>query len=887
MKSTGWFNLHRHGENSMFDGMGKPKKAVARAVSLGQPALAITDHGNICGVIEHYAECNKAGIKPILGVEAYFQPKFNPDKKYFHLTIVCQSQKGYSNMCKLLSKAAYDSFYRVPILTFEQLEEYNEDLIVSSACIGGFIPQMYRLNKTDKARKALRYFKDIFGDRFYLELMPIEVSDKDDPELQEHVNEFLMDLGRETKTKCIITCDSHYISPEDHDTHNIMFKIGKIQNHADYSLRYMPSEKDISLRFKDMHGFYPEKYLKNTAEIADRCNVNLDFKEMIPRFDWGMPSKQKLKDLAKQGLIKKGKYYQRYVDQVKYELQTVYTLGLEDYFLLCWDIVNFARRKDIAVGPGRGSSCGSTLVYALEITDVDPLIMGTTFERFLRADKKKMPDIDMDFCRERRGEIIEYIMKRHPGRAAQIATFGYYKAKNLGNDLARVYGMDKNETELFKEQLEKVVGDRDRFEEVGLSELQEKQLIKINKKYPDVLKHFSKLFGQTRFIGKHAAGVAITVDDISNYCAIMRVKGGYQTCFDLNNLDKIKVLKMDVLGLAAASVVHEAEKRVGITFDYEMLKDKKIYREFKKGNTIGVFQFEKAGAVDICVKIEPESIQDLMAATALNRPAPIQLGILDKFVEGKNGNIGTKSIWYKYLEDTYGCVVYQESVMALCRGLAHMEWTDIDKQMKALREAGGSIKMGADVLQHLQDSFVNGSMKYSGMTKKDALELYDQMTLYLFNKGHGAAYVLTSFYEMYLKYYYPVEFYYALLKYEDDEYKREVYKAAAIKDGCVILRAHVNGKSTFSLKKLDGELVIQEGLSSIKNVGTKTAQVIEELGPFSCLDDFLETVPKRNRNSKVMDVLEKAGALEFDREKFIEDTVRYNSRLYHKNFRIR
>lgn len=503
-------------------------------------------------------------------------------------------------------------------------------------------------------------------------------------------------------------------------------------------------------------------------------------------------------------------------------------------------------------------------------------------------------DIDMDFCRDRRGEVIDYIMQRHPGRAAQIATVGYYKPKNLGNDLARVCKsiddtfMEKEELELFKKNLEDVYGERNRQKPVTLEELKQNNFLrKVNKRYPKILKHFSKLCGQVRFIGKHAAGVAITAKPIDEYCAVMKVKGGFQTCYDLNNLDKIHVIKMDCLGLAAASIVQEAEQLVGCNFKYSMLKDDAVYEQFRVGNTVGIFQFEKIGAINILLKSEPTNIQDLIAATALNRPAPIQLGILDDFIGGKNAGNRNRPPWYDLIKDTYGCVVYQEDVMTLCRELANMEWQDIDKQLKSLKTSGGMSKAEQGELDRLENAFVNGAYKHSQIPKKQARELYNKMVLYLFNKGHGAAYTIIGFYEMYLKIYHPLEFYYSLLKFENEELKREIYKSDAVKNGCILLKPHVNGGRRFRLIEWNGDKVIQEGLSSIKGIGEKTANVIEQLGPFSCYDDFMETVPKRSVNKRSVEILMQAKALEFDQDKIIKETIKYNSRLYNKRLIIR
>jgi DNA polymerase-3 subunit alpha len=402
--------------------------------------------------------------------------------------------------------------------------------------------------------------------------------------------------------------------------------------------------------------------------------------------------------------------------------------------------------------------------------------------------------------------------------------------------------------------------------------LTNKTLRRFNIQYKDFLKHFSKLYGQMRFFGKHAAGVAITSDDIDNYVAVMKVNGNFQTSYDLDSLGKIHVVKVDILGLKTMSVIKELERLTSVRFKYKMLDDDKLYEQFCNANTDGIFQFEKEGAKDVLRRVQPDNIQDLIACNALNRPAPIQLGVLDKFVAGKQGDIDKSVPWYTYTKDTYGTIVYQEHVMQICKEFANLSWDDTDKIMKNLSPDRNNDPQ--------RPKFVKGAVKYGGITKSQAEDLYDQMTLYLFNKGHGAGYTLISLYMMYFKVYHPLEFYYAILKYEDIDIKLDKHKCSAVADGQIIMLPHVNGTSRFSIKKVDGEKVIQEGLSSIKGVGLKTAELIEQLGPYDNYAHFIAKVPKSKVNKRIMDALENAGALTFDEEKYLKRVTKYNTSLY-------
>jgi len=884
----GWVNLHRHDCFSFFDGFSKPKDAIEYAKQMGQQAIGITNHGNMCGAISHYTECKDAGIKPIIGIEVYFQIKFNKDKKSSHLCLFAQNKEGYSNITKIITLANANNFYRRPIVDLEMLAKYNKGIIVTTACVAGLPARMVLAKREDLAIEFILLMNKLFEDRFYLEIMPYNVYDDNKVNMQKIVNEFYIKMNKKYYIPCILTCDSHYVKRNDYDTYQMMHAISKHAALADYAQRYMPTEKEVSERFELMHHSSPNEYLRTTKELADSVDLELDFKEIIPKYKCDIPSKDMLKKLIIKGLKSRGKYIYEYRKRLKMEYEVVIDLGFEDYFLLCYDIVDYARKNGIGVGPGRGSVCGSLLAYALRITDVDPILLGTDFERFLRKDKRKMPDIDIDFCQTRRKEVIDYICNKYKNRTAQIATFGFYKTKNLANDLAKVYEMPADILNKTKKLIKNLL--EDNIEELDKNEfLHNRRFEYLQEDYPDFIKHFIKLYGQVKFIGKHAAGVAITEDEISNYCPLMRIRGQIQCGYDLIALSKINILKLDILGLATVSAMNLACKEADINLEDVSLDDKNVYKEFSLGNTDGIFQFEKSGAKEILKKIEPKNMQELIAATALNRPAPIQLGILDQYVAGKNGEVNKNTLLYKQAKETYGCVVYQEQVMKICRNIAHMDWPDVEKVMKVLKVKGGVRGIYRDettTMDSLQRTFIDGAKKYSGMKERAAAELYDKMTMYLFNKGHGAGYSMISYYQMYLKHYYPLEFYYAILKHESLDIKREAYKACAVRDGIVILLPHINGTAEDSITTVEGEKAIQEGMSAIKNVGLKTAKEIERLGPYEDEYELTEKVPKRSCTSRVVEALMEGGAMEFDQTKYFDRVTRYNSTLYSKYIRL-
>jgi DNA polymerase III subunit alpha len=888
-------NLHRHDTFSLYDGFGTPEQAARYAKSLGQTALGITNHGNVSGLVEHKKACEEAGIKPVYGVEAYFQPKFNPEKGRYHLTIICQSDEGYHNLSEMMSVAAREQYYRYPILDFKLLRRYSAGLFVFSGCQLGYIPVLLLRNKMAEARRARDKFTDIFGRNFFLELQPINAS------AQHAVNEGLIHIGG---APFVMTTDAHYTQPEDYPTYQIMWQLGKKPKkgadrpvmRADYSDRHIMTGDEVFRLWNEMHPdpgkklYVPiaKQAIINTKKIADACNVSLQFKELIPHIDWGMEPKDKLAKVVKNFLAgyTKGmpsKKWARYQAQADKELKVIYDKGFEDYFLLCYFLVEYAKENGIPTGFGRGSVCGSLVAFALGLTRVDPIKLGTYFERFLRPDKNVTPDIDMDFGSAGRGELVNLILQKFAGRATPISNFGYYRAKNLWNDLAKLFEVDKEDADAGKDILERFTTGSQQGEivKIYLEDLLAVSVLRdLDKRYAGIVHHFYRLYGQVKYFGKHAAGIAISAENIERYAPSMRIKGELQTAYDMDSLSKIGVIKIDVLGLATASIVAACEKATGVTFSYDILKDAAIYKAFAETQTEAIFQFEKEGAKKVLSAVEPQTFNELIACNALNRPGPIELGVLDKYVEGKLGEVDIDSQpWSEFTRETYGQIVYQEQVMQICREIAGMEWGDTDKVMKSVNAKAVDTK--------LQTAFVEGAMKKSGMSRSVARKLYRDMTLYLFNKGHGAGYTLIAFYQMYFKLYHPLEFWWATLLYEQDDYKQKVYSAAAIRQGIVIMPPHVNGTANYSIETIEGEKCIRAGLCSLKGVGEKAALAICSKGPYKNADQMRDALTKRECNKKVWETLERSGALEFNMKRHYADAVKLNGYLYSADLSVR
>lgn len=891
-------DLHRHDECSTFDGFGKSEELAAIAKKLGHTSLGISDHGNTNGLVRHFYACKEEGIKPIMGCEGYFLPKYKPQTRGYHLCLFAKTKQGYTNLNTLQYEGEKIKYYN-PIWTFELLEKYHEGLICTSACVAGYLAQCIKLGKLNQAEKYLKKMVDIFGDDFYIEIQPYSITEAG---LQEKVNVESIKLAKKLGIKCILTSDSHRGAKEDFDTYMKMHEIAKHNFddiEATYKERYMPTEKEIMQRFYKMHrGDFGDakakalakEMVRNLQEIEDKVDSNildeLEFK--LPQFDPERDSFDLLKEKIKDGLKKRGKWNKKYVDRIKEELKVIKYHGFEDYFLMVADYTNWAKDQGIYVGPGRGSGCNCLINYALRITDVDPILFDLDFSRFLRIDKKKMPDIDLDFETSRRAEVIEYLLRRYPNNAAQICSYGLYRVDNLINDLAKVCGLEGN-----KEEVKQIKTFINRHITEGLLDLKavaNSTEAKIwNAQYDNIIKHFCKLYNKIRYIGTHAAGVAITGGNILDYTAIrIDSKTGKRfTNYDLNDMEKINVIKFDILGLTTMSSIGELRQLTGHDeFDEDWVNDKQIMKAFGEGNCDGIFQFEKKSVQEMLRAIQCDCFEDVVAASAMNRPGPLSLKMPEVYVANKvnKAYIDTSLPYSKYLEKTYGCVLYQEQVQAIAVNIGGLEWSEADKILK-MRPGGieTAVRNFEENYDNFAKKFVAGAKKH-GMTKEQALEIFDKFFNYAFNKGHATGYSLISVEEMYYKIYYPTEFWYVKMKYNSDEAKRAKFKENAVRDNVVLFLPHVNYSADYTLRKVEGEVVIQEGLSSIKGIGEKAAAAIEAErkanGVFTNFDDFYDRCKSRVVTSRVIQILKEQGALEFRKQIYINRVIKYNAALY-------
>lgn len=896
-------DLHRHSECSTFDGFGKSEELAALAKKLGHTSLGISDHGNTNGLVRHYFACKEEGIKPILGVEAYFLPVKKEQTRGYHLCLFAKNKTGYKNLNTLQFEGEKQKYYN-PIITFDLLEKYHEGIICTSACVAGYLAACIRNDKLKQAEKFLKKMINIFGDDFYVEIQPYKVSDEG---LQERVNVESIKLADKLGIKCILTSDSHYGSKDDFDTYMKMHEIARhdgMDIEATYGERYMPTEKELVDRFILMHSpsangnskWSVDATLKrakamiaNLEEIEDKVSDTI-FEELelkLPQFDKNRDSLDLLKEQIKAGLKKRGKWNKKYATRIKEELKVITYHGFENYFLMVAEYTNWAKSQGIRVGPGRGSGCNCLVNYALHITDVDPILFDLDFSRFLRIDKKKMPDIDLDFETSRRPEVIQHLLDRYPNNAAQICSYGLYRVDNLVNDLAKVCGIeDKEEIKRIKSfinsYMKESILDLD-----AISRSAEAKMW--NKQYDNVIKHFCKLYNKIRFIGTHAAGVAITGGNILEYTAVRidSKTGKHFTNYDLNDMEKINVIKFDILGLTTMSSIGELRELTGNDeFNEDWVNDKKIMQAFGEGNCDGVFQFEKKSVQDMLKTMRCSCFDDVIAASAMNRPGPLSLKMPEIYAANKadSSHIDTSLPYAKYLEKTYGCVIYQEQVQAIAVNIGGLEWPEADKITKMSR--GGTEKAIRNFEENYDNyvkKFIKGAKRF-GMTKEQSIEIFDKFFNYSFNKGHSTGYSLISVEEMYYKLYHPTEFWYVKMKYCGDEGKRIKFQENAVLDGAIVFLPHVNYSAICSLRKVSGDRVIQEGLSSIKGVGEKAAQFIEDErrknGVFVSFDDFYDRCKSRVVTSRVVELLKEAGALEFKKDVYIERVTKYNSALY-------
>ena len=909
-------DLHRHDEYSTFDGFGKAKELAKLAKEKGYTALGTSNHGNTNGIVKTWEACLAEGIKPILGIEGYFLPKYKPQTRGYHLCLFAMTKKGYNNINRIQYEGEKQKYYN-SIWDFKILSKHTEDVICTSACVAGYSAQCIKANQIDKARRYFKKMKELFGENFYIEIQPYVVSEKG---LQEKVNLESMKLASELGIKCILTSDSHRGKKEDFPTYLKMHEIAE-HNSMDiegtYRERYMPDLHEMAKRFYKMHkkDFGPEKAKKlakqmerNLEELESKVEMNIfeDNKMTLPQFcETEEESNELLEEKVKKGLKFRGKNKdKKYIKRCKQELDVIKSLGFASYFLMVADYTQWAKSRGIVVGPGRGSGCNSEVCYALRITEVDSLKYNLDFRRFLRKDKKKMPDIDLDFETDRRAEVIEYLCEKYEGHAAQICSYGMYKVDNIINDLSKKCGLpiDKSQGESVIRQNKATIDEIKKFinEFISDGELDEEKLRtdkrfkRYNELYDDIVEHFTKLFMKVRYIGTHAAGVAITGDDIFDYTTLRidQKTGKKYVSFDLDDLDKIKVTKFDILGLRTMSELGVLRKVTGNDFDDSITEDKKIMEHFKEADTDGIFQFEKSQVKAMLRNIECDCFEDVIAINSMNRPGPLSLGQPDLYAENKkNKDHIEKNAYYEYTKETYGTLIYQEQIQQICVNMAGMEWNDADAVMKMMKSNVGSreARRIEEESGALRQKFLEGAKK-NGIDVNEAMDTYDKLLTYSFNKGHGAGYSLISVEEMFYKVYYPTEFWFAKMMFALNDSELEKFASFAVKNNSVVFLPHVNySKELTSLRKVDGENCIQKGLADLKGIGKKAASYIYEErkknGIFRSYDDFYDRCKSRVVTSRVIAILKEQGALEFNKKTYLKRVVKYDSTLMSKTFR--
>lgn len=876
-------HLHVHTEYSLLDGSNKIKEYVSRVKELGMNSAAITDHGVMYGVIDFYREARKQGIKPILGCEVYVAPNSRFDRetaggesRYHHLVLLAENNTGYANLMKIVSRGFTEGYYYKPRVDKDLLRQYHEGIIALSACLAGEVQRYLSRGLTEEAKKVALEYQDIFGKgNFFLEMQ-----DHGIPE-QQLVNQRQIQLSKETGIELVVTNDIHYTYAEDAKPHDILLCIqtGKKlddENRMRYEggQYYVKSPQEMEALFP-----YAKQALENTQKIADRCEVEIEFGvTKLPKYDVpdGMTSWEYLNKLCWEGLEKHyGAPSRELKERLRYELDTIRNMGYVDYFLIVWDFIKYAKDHGIAVGPGRGSAAGSIVSYCLEITNIDPIRYQLLFERFLNPERVTMPDIDVDFCFERRQEVIDYVVRKYgKDRVVQIVTFGTLAARGVIRDVGRVmdlpYAFVDSIAKMIPQELnitiDKALQMNSELRKTYENDPQVKLLIDMCK----------RLEGLPRHSSMHAAGVVIGQREIDDFVPLSRASdGSITTQFTMTTLEELGLLKMDFLGLRTLTVIQNAvqlakSKNPELDMDQIDYNDKRVLSYIGTGKTDGIFQLESGGMKGFMKELKPNSLEDIIAGISLYRPGPMDF--IPQYIRGKND---AGSITYDcpqlepILAPTYGCIVYQEQVMQIVRDLAGYTLGRSDLLRRAMSKKKG------DVMQKERQIFVYGDEENgvpgcikNGIDEKTANKIYDEMidfAKYAFNKSHAAAYAVVSYQTAYLKYYYPVEYMAALMtSVIENPSKVAEYIYACRQMNIQILSPDINrGIGNFSV---DGNN-IRYGLTAIKSIGRPViASIIEdrdEFGPFKNLEDFISRMSvKDGLNKRAIEHLIKSGALD-------------------------
>ena len=903
LKPSDFVHLHNHTFHSVLDGLTKIHDLVDKVKELGMEAAAVTDHGTMSGILDYYKTAKKAGIKPIIGIETYvatrsrFDRDPGKDKQRFHLTVLAMNNTGFHNLMKLSTRANLEGMYYKPRIDHELLEELNEGLIVLSGCASGEIGVALKEDDYDRARDIAKWYKSIFGDRYYLELQ-----DHGHPKSNTHwdvqakINEGLIKLSKELDIEMVVTCDGHYLTHEYQDAHEILLCVG--------TGSYLSDEKRMSLKDFELHLTDPRdiidhwgeefpEVIRNTKKIADRCDVEIELgRILIPKYPLpdGENEHSYLLRLTYQGLLQRyngaskeeaekldpdeiiPKLSDEVRERAEMELGVMGNMGYEGYFLIVQDFINWGKSQGIVFGPGRGSAAGSIIAYALNITDLDPLKYGLLFERFLNPDRISMPDIDVDIQDTRRDEVIEYCAKKYgEDHVSNIATFGKMFGRMAVRDVARVLEVPYAESD----RLAKLVPPPNQGRHIPLS-VSIKEDADLRNEYEnnptakEVLDYAIQLEGTIRSHGVHACGVVIAPDTLANYIPLeMAQKGVVATQFPMGEVEELGLLKMDFLGLSNLTIINNAMRIIRKAYKKEInlselpLDDKKTYELFQRGDTTGVFQLESAGMKRYLRGLKPTTFEDIIAMVALYRPGPMQF--IDSFIRRKHGE---EEITYLHsgmknsLKNTYGILVYQEQFMQISK-----EWCGFTGgQADTLRKAVGKKKI--DLMKKVKPEFVEGAVKVGGATKEIAETFWTQLeefANYCFNKSHAACYGLIAYWTAYLKAHYPDAFMAALMTSDHDDTDRLAIEITECKHmGISVLSPDVN-ESFVEFAVVPNENKIRFGMSAVKGVGVGAVEEVlraREEGVFLSVEDFAKRVSTSKFNRKAWESLIKSGAFD-------------------------
>ena len=876
-------HLHVHTEFSLLDGSNKIKEYVSRVKELGMNSAAITDHGVMYGVIDFYREAKKQGINPILGCEVYVAPNSRFDReitggddRYYHLVLLAENEEGYANLTKIVSKGFVEGYYYKPRVDKELLRKYHKGIIALSACLAGEVARFLTKGLYEEAKKTALEYQEIFGEgNFFLELQ-----DHGIPE-QGLVNQQLFKMSEETGIELVATNDIHYTYAEDAKPHDILLCIQTGKKLSDENRMrydggqyYVKSEEEMLRLFP-----YAKQALENTQKIADRCHVEIEFGvTKLPKYDVpdGYTSWEYLQKLCYEGLEKRyGDPSEELKDRLSYELETIHQMGYVDYFLIVWDFIKYAKDHGISVGPGRGSAAGSIVSYCLEITTIDPIRYQLLFERFLNPERVSMPDIDVDFCYERRQEVIDYVTRKY-GKdcVAQIVTFGTLAARGVIRDVGRVMDLPYAYVDSISKMIPQELGIT--IDKALKMNPDLKKLYDTDETVTNLIDMAKRLEGLPRHCSMHAAGVVICQKPVDEYVPLSRAADGtITTQFIMTTLEELGLLKMDFLGLRTLTVIQNAvllarRKQPELNINQIDYNDQKVLDYIGTGKTDGVFQLESAGMKGFMKELKPHNLEDVIAGISLYRPGPMDF--IPQYIRGKNDS---SSITYDcpqlepILAPTYGCIVYQEQVMQIVRDLAgySLGRSDLLRRAMSKKKAAVMEKERKIFIYGDEETGVPGCIK-NGIDEQTANKIYDEMidfAKYAFNKSHAAAYAVVSYQTAWLKYYFPVEYMAALMtSVIDNPSKVSEYIYACRQMNIKILPPDINkGEANFSVDGGD----IRYGLAAIKSIGRPVIKAIvedrEELGVFQNLEDFITRLSAKNiLNKRTIENLIKAGALD-------------------------